>query len=263
MPGVQRARRRLGPGVAPDHRPARTATGGASRARRSGRPTPPWPSGASCWPGRRRARRSSRASRVFLVPMDRPGDRGPSDRHACSGPHHLNEVFFDDAVGDRCRRARPVDDGWSVVQEVLAFERVGHRPLRPVRAPAPVGARSARRHVGRPARASCASRWARMLTHCRRARLLAYRVVAAQSTGTVQARRRGRLPHRGDPARPGERRGARGHRGARPASRATRGRRVPASGGGPPAVLGVGHRRRREASRCSASCWPDRCWRPR
>ncbi len=29
-------------------------------------------------------------------------------------------------------------------------------------------------------------RWARMLTHCRRARLLAYRVVSLQSSGRIQ-----------------------------------------------------------------------------
>ena len=52
-------------------------------------------------------------------------------------------------------------------------------------------------------------RWARMLVHCRRARLLAYRVrgAAERRAGCTPGRRRG-LPHRGDPARPGQRRGA-------------------------------------------------------
>ena len=33
-----------------------------------------------------------------------------------------------------------------------------------------------------------ARRWIRMLTHCRRARLLAYRVVSLQSSGRIAAR---------------------------------------------------------------------------
>ena len=42
------------------------------------------------------------------------------------GPHHLNEVFFDDCLGHRRRRPRaPSDEGWRVVQDVLSFERVG------------------------------------------------------------------------------------------------------------------------------------------
>ena len=78
-----------------------------------------------------------------------------------------------------------VGDGWSIVQEVLAFERVGiARYARCERllqwAPAALGDQWAEL----PAEIRAA--WARMLVHCRRARLLAYRVVATQETGQVR-----------------------------------------------------------------------------
>ena len=41
------------------------------------------------------------------------------------GPHHLNEVFFDDLRVTEADVLGTVDDGWSIVQEVLSFERVG------------------------------------------------------------------------------------------------------------------------------------------
>ena len=41
------------------------------------------------------------------------------------GPHHLNEVFFDDVWVTEADVLGTVDGGWSVVQEVLSFERVG------------------------------------------------------------------------------------------------------------------------------------------
>ncbi len=61
---------------------------------------------------------------VFLVPMADPAiEVRPI---ACMiGPHHLNEVFFDDLWVTEADVLGPVDEGWKVVQEVLAFERVG------------------------------------------------------------------------------------------------------------------------------------------
>ena len=41
------------------------------------------------------------------------------------GPHHLNEVFFDDLRVTEADVLGTVDDGWSIVQDVLSFERVG------------------------------------------------------------------------------------------------------------------------------------------
>jgi alkylation response protein AidB-like acyl-CoA dehydrogenase len=121
---------------------------------------------------------------VFLVPMSHPAiEVRPID--CMMGPHHLNEVFFDEVrVGDDAVLGT-VGDGWSIVQEVLAFERVGiARYARCERllqwAPAALGDQWAEL----PAEIRAA--WARMLVHCRRARLLAYRVVATQETGQVR-----------------------------------------------------------------------------
>jgi alkylation response protein AidB-like acyl-CoA dehydrogenase len=120
---------------------------------------------------------------VFLVPMDDPAiEVRPI---ACMmGPHHLNEVFIDDLWVTEADVLGPVDQGWKVVQEVLAFERVGiaryarcERLLR--LAPAVLG------DEWDTLPAELRGRWARMLTHCRRARLLAYRVIDLQNTGRV------------------------------------------------------------------------------
>ena len=120
---------------------------------------------------------------IFLVPMSAPGIEVRPIR-CLMGPHHLNEVFFDDVAVTRADVLGAVDQGWKVVQEVLAFERVGiARYARCERllqaAPSALGVQ----WDNLPA--ELRGRWARMLTHCRRARLLAYRVVSLQSQGTV------------------------------------------------------------------------------
>jgi alkylation response protein AidB-like acyl-CoA dehydrogenase len=71
------------------------------------------------------------------------------------------------------------------VQNVMSFERVGiARYARCERllaaAPAVLGDR------WEELAAELRGRWIRMLTHCRRARLLAYRVVSLQNTGRIQ-----------------------------------------------------------------------------
>ena len=121
---------------------------------------------------------------IFLVPMSDPAvEVRPID--CMMGPHHLNEVFFDELRVTEADVLGTVGEGWKVVQEVLAFERVGiARYARCERllqaAPGVLGAE----WDGLPA--ELRGRWARMLAHCRRARLLAYRVVALQSRGTVR-----------------------------------------------------------------------------
>jgi alkylation response protein AidB-like acyl-CoA dehydrogenase len=121
---------------------------------------------------------------VFLVPMDASGiEVRPIP--CMLGPHHLNEVFLDDVWVTEADVLGEVDQGWKVVQEVLAFERVGiARYARVERllqwAPAAVGDGWDRLPD------ELRSRWARMLVHARRARLLAYRVIATQQTGQVR-----------------------------------------------------------------------------
>jgi alkylation response protein AidB-like acyl-CoA dehydrogenase len=121
---------------------------------------------------------------VFLVPMTAPGIEVRPIK-TIIGPHHLNEVFFDDVEVTEANVLGQVDEGWRVAQEVLAFERVGiARYARCERllhnAPAALG------DDWDTLPADLRGRWARMLTHCRRARLLAYQVVARQSEGRVQ-----------------------------------------------------------------------------
>ncbi|WP_153409382.1 acyl-CoA dehydrogenase family protein [Nocardia macrotermitis] len=120
---------------------------------------------------------------VFLLPMSDPGIEVRPIR-SMLGPHHLNEVFFDGVRATEADVLGTVGGGWPVVQEVLAFERVGiARYARCERllqaAPEVLGENWDDLPCG------LRGRWARMLTHCRRARLLAYQVVSLQDSGQV------------------------------------------------------------------------------
>ncbi|HEX4018640.1 MAG TPA: acyl-CoA dehydrogenase family protein [Frankiaceae bacterium] len=122
---------------------------------------------------------------IFLIPMDAPGIEVRPIR-SMLGPHHLNEVFFDEVQVTPADVLGTVDEGWNVVKEVLAFERVGiarYARCERLLAEAPAALGDAWDAVPGELR----SRWARMLVHCRRARLLAYRVVAAQGSGRIRA----------------------------------------------------------------------------
>src|SRR3954452_9447494 len=121
---------------------------------------------------------------IFLVPMDDPAIQVRPIR-AMLGPHHLNEVFFDDLRVTEADVLGTVDRGWSIVQDVMSFERVGiARYARCERLLAAAPAALAHRWEDLPA--ELRARSVRMLTHCRRARLLADRLVELQSSGRVQ-----------------------------------------------------------------------------
>ncbi|MCX4092528.1 acyl-CoA dehydrogenase family protein [Nocardia sp. alder85J] len=120
---------------------------------------------------------------IFLLPMSDPGIEVRPIR-AMLGPHHLNEVFFDGVRATEADVLGTVGEGWRVVQEVLAFERVGiARYARCDRllhaAPEVLGDR------WETLPEELRGRWAHLLTHCRRARLLAYQVLSLQSSGRV------------------------------------------------------------------------------
>ncbi|WP_216909461.1 acyl-CoA dehydrogenase family protein [Nocardia noduli] len=120
---------------------------------------------------------------VFLIPMSDPGIEVRPIK-SMLGPHHLNEVFFDGVRATEADVLGTVDEGWSVVQEVLAFERVGiARYARCDRllsaAPDVLGER------WDTLPAELRVRWAKTLVRARRARLLAYQVVSMQATGRV------------------------------------------------------------------------------
>jgi alkylation response protein AidB-like acyl-CoA dehydrogenase len=121
---------------------------------------------------------------IFLVPMDDPAIQVRPIR-AMLGPHHLNEVFFDDLRVTEANVLGTVDAGWSIVQDVMAFERVGiARYARCERLLAAAPTVLGDRWDDLPA--ELRGRWIRMLTHCRRARLMAYRVVSLQSSGRIR-----------------------------------------------------------------------------
>jgi alkylation response protein AidB-like acyl-CoA dehydrogenase len=120
---------------------------------------------------------------IFLVPMDSPSIE-VRPIASMVGPHHLNEVFVNDLWVTDADVLGPVDEGWKVVQEVLAYERVGIARY----------ARSDRLLLWASRVAGdeweelpeeLRARWMEALTLARRARLLAYRVVGMQQTGRV------------------------------------------------------------------------------
>lgn len=120
---------------------------------------------------------------IFLVPMDDPAIEVRPIR-AMLGPHHLNEVFFDDLRVTEADVLGSVDRGWSIVQDVMSFERVGiarYARCERLLTAAPIVLGQRWEQLPDELR----GRWARMLVHCRRARLLAYRVVALQSSGQI------------------------------------------------------------------------------
>lgn len=127
--------------------------------------------------------RKQRGLTVFLVPMTAPGIEVRPIR-SMLGPHHLNEVFFDNVPVTPADVLGEVGQGWKVVQEVLAFERVGiARYARCDRL-----LHAAPRVLGghwETLPEELRARWARALTLCRRARLLAYKVIARQGEGSV------------------------------------------------------------------------------
>jgi alkylation response protein AidB-like acyl-CoA dehydrogenase len=121
---------------------------------------------------------------IFLVPMSDPGVEVRPIK-SMVGPHHLNEVFFSDVWVTDADVLGPVDEGWKVVQEVLAFERVGiARYARSDRllsvAPSILG------DQWDELPEELLARWAEVLIKARRARLLAYRVVGMQQAGRVR-----------------------------------------------------------------------------
>lgn len=121
---------------------------------------------------------------IFLIPMDRAGIE-VRPIATMMGPHHLNEVFLTDVEATDADILGEVDHGWQVVQEVLSFERVGiarYARCERLLTEAPDALGEAWDDVSDELK----SRWMTSLIHCRRARLLAYRVVEAQHHGDVR-----------------------------------------------------------------------------
>ncbi len=117
---------------------------------------------------------------VFLLEMDQPGVEVRAI-DSMLGDHHLNEVYFDNAFVPDADVLGAVNEGWSIVTDVLAFERVGIARY----------ARCERLLLSAPSAIdnwddlppALHDRWAIALVHTRRARLLAYRIVDQQVKG--------------------------------------------------------------------------------
>ncbi|MFL6204189.1 MAG: acyl-CoA dehydrogenase family protein [Acidimicrobiales bacterium] len=118
---------------------------------------------------------------MFLVPMDTPGITVRPIR-SMLGPHHLNEVFFDEVWAGPDAVLGRIGEGWAVIRKALAHERVGiARYARCERLLSALGTELAPHWEHLPA--SLHAQWARALVQVRVARLLAYRTVHAQATG--------------------------------------------------------------------------------
>lgn len=118
---------------------------------------------------------------MFLVPMDTEGITVRPIR-SMLGPHHLNEVFFDDVLAGPDSVLGGIGDGWAVIRRALAHERVGiARYARCERLLSALGRELA--PVWHQLPPALHAQWARALVQVRVARLLAYRTVRAQETG--------------------------------------------------------------------------------
>jgi alkylation response protein AidB-like acyl-CoA dehydrogenase len=113
---------------------------------------------------------------LFLVPMDRPGLTVRPIR-SMLGPHHLNEMFLDDVPATPGDVLGELGDGWRVMREALAFERVGI--ARYARCESLL--ERMRTELGDDFELlgeSLRTRWVQALVDLRVARLLAYRAVS-------------------------------------------------------------------------------------
>ena len=129
--------------------------------------------------------RSSKRLSLFLIPMDRPGIQ-VRPIPAMLGPHHLNEVFFDDVEVRPEELLGTQGDGWAIMRDALAYERVGiaryarcESLLDRIRGD--LGADFANLPD------SLLTRWARAKVELRSARLLAYAAVSNQNDGIEPA----------------------------------------------------------------------------
>ncbi|MFB4308202.1 acyl-CoA dehydrogenase family protein [Actinomadura sp. GTD37] len=128
--------------------------------------------------------RGTRGITVFLLPVDSPGITVRPIR-SMLGPHHLNEVFLDDVAVDDSAVLGEVNGGWTVVRDVLAYERVGiaryARCERLLQMAPEVLA-----DVWDDVPENLVTRWATALLETRGVRLLAYKVLQAQMKGDTE-----------------------------------------------------------------------------
>lgn len=119
---------------------------------------------------------------VFLLDMDQPGvEVRPIP--SMLGPHHLNEVYFDDAWVPDSEVLGDVGSGWRIVMDVLSFERIGiarYARCESLLRAAP-GALGDEAWGALPQ--SLRERWAAAMVRTRQTRLLAYRLLERAKSG--------------------------------------------------------------------------------
>ena len=157
VPGLQRARRRLRPGLAAHPGRCGTATSTSSPATRCGPATPTSPTGASCWPAPTTTCPSTRASPPSPSPMDQPGIEQRPLRMINGITREFGEVIFDGARVPAADMIGAPGDGWRLAMTVVSHERepgeLGYvaryrKVVKPAGRPGPRGARALRRRGG-------------------------------------------------------------------------------------------------------------------
>jgi alkylation response protein AidB-like acyl-CoA dehydrogenase len=120
---------------------------------------------------------------IFLIPMDRPGVT-VREIDSMLGPHHLNEVFFDETVATDGEILGELHKGWDVIRFVLAHERIGiaryarsERILSMLTEYLPAD--------GQPESEALRAAHARLLVKARTARLMNYRSIASIASGDI------------------------------------------------------------------------------
>jgi alkylation response protein AidB-like acyl-CoA dehydrogenase len=127
--------------------------------------------------------KSAKRLTLFIVPMDRAGIE-VRPIATMLGPHHLNEVFLDNVRVTEADVLGQVGDGWTVMRDALAYERVGiARYARCESLLARLQTALEAEGLWEELAPSLRSRWVRAIVNLRVARLLAYTAVAQQNAG--------------------------------------------------------------------------------
>jgi alkylation response protein AidB-like acyl-CoA dehydrogenase len=120
---------------------------------------------------------------LFMLPMDRAGITA-RPIESLLGPHHLNEVFFDDVYVGPDEVLGAVGDGWSVMRDALAYERVGiARYARCERLLSDF--RHSKGEEWAEIGEEIKGNWIEALMNARTARLLAYRAIFQQQQNEI------------------------------------------------------------------------------
>ena len=123
VPGVQRARRRLRPRVAPHPSASATATSSSSPGTRCGRATRTWPTGASCWLAPTPMSRSTRACRRSPSAWTSPASSSGRCKMINGITREFGEVAFDGARVPAADMIGEPGEGWRIAMTVLSHER--------------------------------------------------------------------------------------------------------------------------------------------